>query len=119
MKNLKKHCPFCGCTDAEVIDVSNGYPWVNHPVWEVGCPTCGFWVQGESEEEVTEAWNRRYPHEYLPLPKSEKPIPKKKVSELNYWDKWNCPTCGDDLYSIHQHFCPNCGQALNWEGVKE
>ena len=54
----------------------------------------------------------------------EKQIPKKPIVPV---DTWLCPSCnesveyqqklGDNvLYHGQYDFCPNCGQAIYWEG---
>lgn len=109
-----KHCPFCGGTEAEVNDISSGYPWLDHPLWEAGCPDCGFWVKGESAEEVVAAWNRRYPHESVPLPGAVKPVLAEN-QDVRYVKKWVCPTCSRSFIgSIQNKFCYHCGQEFDW-----
>lgn len=39
-------------------------------------------------------------------------------SELMGWDQWECPTCGYNSLICRQKYCNNCGQRLDWEGVK-
>ncbi len=110
-----KPCPFCGNTDAEVYDYSNTFPSPDHPLWEVGCPVCGFWGYGDSEDEVIAAWNRRYPHESVPVHGAVHPVLSKR-QDVRYVTTWECPTCGGDFIGVKDvHFCYHCGQSLKWE----
>lgn len=57
-----KPCPFCGCTDIEINDVSRGVPWIPGGMVMVGCPNCGVWNETFSsgeEEKAAEWWNER------------------------------------------------------------
>lgn len=54
----------------------------------------------------------------------EKQIPKLPIiigdgyadGEMVY-DEWECPSCGSvyEIYSHEYKYCPNCGQAIDWE----
>lgn len=52
---------------------------------------------------------------------------KKIVSENGFWVKvYDCPTCGKRILStkngsacgVRTRYCPDCGQALTWKGIK-
>jgi len=112
-----KICPFCGGVNAEADDLSKGYRWLNHPVWRAGCPNCGVWTEGESEDEVRETWNRRFPLESVPVSKAVRPI---LISEEDMHIKYfKCPACGEKFIDVlkETNFCSHCGQAFTWEGM--
>ena len=60
----------------------------------------------------------------------DKQIPKKVVTRTLYNEYWQreytirvCPVCGVDTpvpreLESWEFWCPDCGQALNWEGIK-
>lgn len=45
----------------------------------------------------------------------EKQIPKKPLSDNEYYLEGICPTCGVHFLDKGTKYCGNCGQALNWE----
>ena len=48
----------------------------------------------------------------------EKQIPKKPLPEEKYYGNGKCPSCGAVFIDKSTNYCGNCGQALDWSGVK-
>lgn len=59
-------------------------------------------------------------------------LEKQKAKKPNLWgdgyadgvlvlDMWECPGCGRDyeIYYDEYDYCPNCGQKIEWEGIKD
>lgn len=67
MKKLKK-CPFCGGDPIGPIVSFLGEDG-DDILWEVYCNECFVSQEGRTEEETTEAWNRRYAEEVCELSK--------------------------------------------------
>ena len=54
----------------------------------------------------------------------DKQIPKKPVSKYKYRDGENvCPSCETEnrgrIVMFWEKFCPDCGQAIDWQEVEE
>lgn len=57
----------------------------------------------------------------------EKQIPKSPDYEGDgyadgelVYDTWICPSCGEryEVYYDDYKYCPECGQAIDWEGIE-
>lgn len=52
----------------------------------------------------------------------EKQIQKKPLKSdktIRYCEVWECPGCGFEWSGRVVDYCYKCGQAINWEGVKD
>lgn len=81
---------------------------------------CNHW--SDLEEAVEECGIEIKYHIYSPLPRDRKvEVYLNKAREQNDEGVDSCPRCGNHLYiggAYRMKYCCDCGQAIDWDGVK-
>jgi len=122
IKDMIKKCPFCG---SEAILERQPLAYAHFDGWAVQCTNEECYAASTglvwpSQDGAITAWNTRENKEL-----SEKQEPKSpKVDKRKYSEDYICPCCNHRFISkdetgwfagMRQKFCPDCGQAIDWE----